>query len=99
MCGNKNADVLNMTAENRDLVGVDFRADRHFDSLDLNSELQVSMQLLKRNNVLFSCSFIEFKNLSVCFARVWICQRAVSTITNLTLIVIITSIPNWIAWI
>lgn len=40
MCGNKNTDVLNMTADNRDLVGVDFRADRHFDSLDLNSELQ-----------------------------------------------------------
>lgn len=44
MCGNKNTDVLNMTADNRDLVGVDFRADRHFDSLDLNSELQVSVQ-------------------------------------------------------
>lgn len=44
MCGNKNTDVLNMTADNRDLVGVDFRADRHFDSLDLNSELQVRMQ-------------------------------------------------------
>ncbi|XP_066259483.1 uncharacterized protein [Euwallacea similis] len=36
----KNSDVLNMSADNRDLIDVDFRSERHFEPLPLNSDLQ-----------------------------------------------------------